>query len=280
MVQAPILLFAALLLAPAMQFRRQIFYFISLSALIAFLARYPWRGSAPLWIAILLVAIWSNLHGGFFIGTVVLGCYGASMLLADVLARRSPPRSLNIIAITAAAAASTLCTFLIPPAHDTWYTLVRSLLNPTTPSNILDWKPLLASLTPAPAGSIDQKYFAVALFFFAAAVISVILTPKADDAPMLAVAAVMLTAAFAAQRNIPIATIAIAPSFANHLGLLLRPRAVTTPASTRSIPRAGRLITEILIAIVAIAFTRFNGIVTPGIDASGVPADSVNFIQH
>ena len=39
---------------------------------------------------------------------------------------------------------------------------------------------------------------------------------------MVAVAAVLLATAFAAQRNIAIATIAIVPVFANHLGLLLR----------------------------------------------------------
>src|ERR1019366_2783558 len=56
--------------------------------------------------------------------------------------------------------------------------------------------------------------------------VSVILTPKGADAPLVAVAAVMLAAAFTAVCNIPIAAIAIVPVFANHLGLLLRPREV------------------------------------------------------
>src|SRR6202041_742448 len=119
-----------------------------------------------------------------------------------------------------------LCTFLIPPARENWYTLIYSIRNPTTQNNIVDWKPLIASLTTAPAGSLEQKYFALVLLFFAAAVISVILRPRALDAPMVAVAAVLLATAFAAQRNIAIATIAIIPVFANHLGLLLRPREV------------------------------------------------------
>ncbi len=62
-----------------------------------------------------------------------------------------------------------------------------------------------------------------------------ILKPKGKDAPLIAVAAVLLATAFAAQRNIAIATIAIVPVFANHLGLLLRAAsAATAPATLRA----------------------------------------------
>ncbi len=67
-VQATILVVAAVILMPSMQFRPQLFDFLALSAIVAMLCRHNWRGSAPLWIAIPIVAIWSNLHGGFFIG--------------------------------------------------------------------------------------------------------------------------------------------------------------------------------------------------------------------
>ncbi len=281
LVQAAILLVVALILLPAMQFRPQLFDFIALSAIIALLARHNWRGSAPLWIAIPIVAIWSNFHGGFFIGLVAMGVYGATSLLSGIVAGHGPRRGLGIVAITAAAAASTLCTFLIPPARDTWHTLISSILNPMTHSTIADWRPLIAALTTADSGSIAKKYFVLVFFFLAAAVVSVILTPKGADVPLVAVAAVMLAAAFAAVRNIPIAAIVIAPVLANHLGLLLRPREVTTaPASSaRAAPRAGRLVIEILIAVVAIGFARYSGVLSRGIDASGNPADAVNFMN-
>ena len=280
--QGAILLVVALILLPAMQFRPQLFDFLSLAAIIALLTRHNWRGSAPLWIAIPIVAIWSNLHGGFFIGLVAMGVYGATIILSEIFAGHGPRRGLGIIAITAAAAASTLCTFLIPPARDTWYALIHSILNPMTHYAIVDWKPLMAALMTAPSGSIEQKYFVLVLFFFAAAVVSVILTPKGADAPLVAVAAVMLAAAFTAVRNIPIAAIALAPVLANHLGLLLRPREVTTaPASSaREMPRAGRLVVEIFIAVVAIVFARTDGVLSPGIDASGNPVRAVEFMKN
>ncbi len=190
-------------------------------------------------------------------------------------------RGLWIIAIAAAAAASTLCTFLIPPARDTWLTLIHSIFNPMTHYAIEDWKPLLSALKEADSGSFAQKYFVLVLLYFAAAVVSVILTPRGGDAPMVAVAAFTLAMAFAAERNIPIAAIAIAPVFANHLGLLFKSReASTTPESnTREVSRTGRLTMEILIAVVAISFARLDGVLTPGINVHGFPVRAVNFMK-
>ncbi len=281
-VQAAILLVVAMILAPMVQFRPQLFDFIAVAAIIALLARHNWRGSAPLWIAIPIVAIWSNFHAGFFIGLVAIGAYGATTLLSDILAGHGPRRGLGIVAITAAAAASTFCTFLIPPARDTWYSLISELRNPMTRSQVADWRPLIAALTTADSGSIAKKYFVLVFFFFAAAAVSVVLKPKAADAPLVAVAAIMLAAAFAAVRNIPIAAIAIAPVFANHLGLLVRPRQVTAAApasSNRAMPRAGRLVIEILVAVAAIGLARYSGILSPGIDATDNPADAINFMK-
>jgi hypothetical protein len=280
-VQAAILLVVALVLFPVMSFRPQLFDFIALSAIVALLARHNWRGSAPLWIAIPIIAIWSNFHGGFFMGLVAMGLYGATTIISDIQAGHGPRRGLGIIAITAAAAASTLCTFLIPPARGNWHTLIAAILNPMTRREIADWRPLLAALAGSPSGSLVQKYFLMVLFFFAAAVVSVVLTPKGADAPLVAVAGVMLAAAFTAVRSIPMAAIAIAPVLANHLGLLIRPREVTTApaASARAAPRAARLAMEICIAIVAIGFARNDGILKRGIDASGYPADAVNFMN-
>ena len=278
-VQAAILLVVALILLPAMQFRPQIFDFISLSAIIALLSRHNWRGSAPLWIVIPIVAIWINLHGGFFVGLVAIGVYGATITVSDVLASRGPRRGLGVIAIAAAAAASTLITFLIPPARESWYTLIHSIVNPMTGTTIVDWRPLLASVTMAPAGSIERKYFVMVIVFFAVTAASVILTPRGADAPMVAVAAVLAATAFRAQRNIPLAAIAIAPVLANHLGLLLRPRKDADAVNARAAPRSVRLVVEVMIAVAAIGFARHSGVLTPGIDASGNPADAVDFMN-
>lgn len=279
-MQLSILLVVALIIAPVMQFRPQLFDFISLSAIVAILARRNRRGKARLWIMIPLIAIWSNLHGGFFVGIVALGVYGAAVMLEDAWSGRGFSRGFGILAITAAAAASTLCTFLIPPARDTWYTLIHSILNPRTSSTVGDWVPLIPSLINAPAGSVDQKYFVLVVLFFGAAFVSVVLTPKGGDRPLIAVATVTLAMAFRAVRNVPFAAIAIAPVFANHLSLLMRSREVRADdPCAREIPRAGRLVVEVLIVLVAIVFARANGVLSPGIDASDSPVRAVEFME-
>jgi hypothetical protein len=274
LVQISILLLIALILMPVMQFRPQLFDFLAMSAIIAMLGGDHRRGTAMLWLTIPLVAIWSNLHGGFFIGLVAMSVYGAATMIEDY---RS---GLRILAITAAAAASTLCTFLIPPARDTWYTLIHSLINPMTHHTIGDWVPLIPSLINAPPNSVDQKYFILVLLFFAAAVASVVLTPKAGDLPLMAVAAVMFAAAFTAVRNIPIAVIAIAPVFANHLGVLVhRPEVAGANSSDSRVPPRRRVAIEVIVAVAAILFARSNGVLSPGIDASDYPLRAVDFMK-
>ena len=281
LVQLSILLSVALILMPVMQFRPQLFDFLFLSATIALLARYQRRGMGMLWLAIPLTAIWSNLHGGFFIGLVAIGVYGVATMLDDLWAGRGFRRGLGILAIAAVATASTVITFLIPPARDTWVTLIHSMLNPMTHYTVADWRPLIPSLINAPADSVEQKYFVLVLLFFGAAFVSVVLTPRGGDLPMIAVGAVMLAGAFMAVRNVPMAVIAIAPVFANHLALLMRPRKVASAdaASARAMPRAGRLVVEALIAAMAIFFARSYGVLSPGIDASDYPVRAVDFMK-
>jgi hypothetical protein len=112
--------------------------------------------------------------------------------------------------------------------------------------------------------------------FFAAVFVSVVLTPRGGDFAMIAVGAVMVAAAFTAVRNVPMAVIATSPVFANHLGLLVRRREV---AEAREMPRAGRMVAEIMIGLVAILFARGYGVLSPGIDASDYPVAAVDFMK-
>jgi hypothetical protein len=198
-----------------------------------------------------------------------------------MLVGRAMRRGLGIVAIGAVAVASTFCTLLIPPARDTWYSLVSELQNPMTRNQIADWQPLLVALRAGSWGSVEQQYFGLVLMFFIAAAVTVVLTPRGDDAPLVAVAAVMIAAAFTALRNIPFAAIAVAPVISNHLGLHIRPRDVTSVSaeSARDAPLAGRLAIEVLIALVAIVIARNDGTLSGGIDASGYPVDAINFMQ-
>jgi len=237
------LLVAALLLMPVMQFRPQLFDFLFLSATIALLARYRRRASGMLWVAIPLIAIWSNLHGGFFYRPGCdRGLRPRDHARGSLVGTRFPARSWNSCDCGRGDGVDSH-HILIPPARDSWLTLIHSILNPMTHYTIGDWIPLIPSLMNAPWGSVEQKYFVLVLFFFAAASVCVALTPRGGDLAMVAVAAAMLGAAFMAVRNVPMAVIAtVRPAFANHLALLLQKREFTPAgaASARPMPRAGR----------------------------------------
>ncbi len=158
-VQAAILMLAAVILMPSMQFRPQLFRFPRAvgnrrNALPPQLARHGAAVARDSDRRDLEQSPRRILHW-----PAAMGVYGAATLLQDIYMGRGPRRGLVILAITAAAAASTLCTFLIPPARETWFTLIYSIRNPTTAGTITDWKPLIASMTTAPRGSLEQKVF-------------------------------------------------------------------------------------------------------------------------
>lgn len=274
-IQALVLLVSAITLVPAMQFRPQLFDFLLLAAIVMLLSRHNWRGSAPLWITIPIILLWANLHGGFFIGVIAIGVYGAVVGLMDLLEGRSLRRGFVIELVAAAALASTLLTFAIPPAQGTWHALLHAVTNPMTSSTITDWKPLIASLKEANVAAA-QIYFILVLVFFGTTALAVILKPRGSDTPLIAVAAVMVAAAFSAQRNIAIAAIALAPVLANHLSLVLR----RSDMPSRKVNIAAHLITEVLIAAAAIVFARSSGVLTPGIMEPGVPSDAVAFMNN
>ena len=41
------------------------------------LARESYGRRAPLWLAVPMLALWANLHGGFFVGLAAMGLYTA-----------------------------------------------------------------------------------------------------------------------------------------------------------------------------------------------------------
>src|SRR5258708_7020720 len=67
-IQFGVLTTAAVTLALQVQFRPQLFTFMLLSALLAILAKFNYRGRARLWLSIPILCLSSNLHGRFIIG--------------------------------------------------------------------------------------------------------------------------------------------------------------------------------------------------------------------
>jgi hypothetical protein len=209
---------AAVAITPHMQFRPQLFTFLLFAALLALLARHTYRRAAPLWLAVPMMALWANLHGGFIIGIISLTLYTGVALLQDVSARRPIRSSLRVIWLTLAA---TLATFLTPYLASTWTPVLHALRNPITHRVIDDWQPF--TLFVNHAGRFEYSYTFLRLFALAligALIVSVCLTPRDCDQPLIAIAAVMSIGSFVAIRNVPLAVIACVAPTTRHMGLL------------------------------------------------------------
>jgi hypothetical protein len=221
-VQLNTLAVAAIAMMPQMEFRPQLFTFALLAAMIALLARHNYRGSAPLWLVVPMMALWANLHGGFIMGIAVLALYVGTTAVNDVAAGAGLGRAFRLGALALGALIATMVT---PYGIETWSPVLHALHNPVTRIAVTDWQPLWFAMAQQwhaqPAGVI---YFLCAIGMMAAFVITFAFQPRGGDLPLVAVAAVMSVAAFIAVRNLPLAVIACALPVARHSHLLLRRR--------------------------------------------------------
>lgn len=213
---------AAIAMIPQNQFRPQIFTFLLLAATLALLVRDNYRGRAPLWLMIPIMTLWGNLHGGFIIGIAALATYAGVVAVQDLIAGRSLARALRLSLI---ALAGTLATLISPYGINAWLVVLNALKHSAVQPVIADWQPLFAAIALGwithPANTIFFICGAIVMIAFALVFIR---TPRADDLPLVAIAAILSVAAFAAVRNLPLAMIACAAPLARHTELFFARR--------------------------------------------------------
>jgi len=213
------------------QLRPQMFSLVLLGALLALLARDNYRRDARLWLVVPLMALWANLHGGFFIGIATLALYCAVASLGDLVTGAGWRRGAGLSLLTVAAAAATLIN---PYGLGMWETVAHALGNPYTRNVVRDWQPLWwamrAQWHSAPSGVL--LYLAV-IAMAAALAVALAAAPRADDLPLVAVAAMMALAALLSVRNMALAAMALSAPLARHLAVL---RARRTGAGAAAAP--------------------------------------------
>ncbi len=277
---APILTQIAILLAmcaaicPQIQFRPQMFTFAGFAAILALLSRFTYRGRAPLWLAVPLIALWSALHGGFIMGLAALGVFGATTAAWDLGAGRGLRRGAAVLLVTAAAA---LATLLMPYGFDTWRAVLHALANPYTRAIMDDWQSLPHDLVQRLHVNMYSLAFPLlSIGIFLALVASVAMVPDLADLPMLAVAALMAIAAVTSTRNVGIATMAAAVPLAYHLRLWMEAR--HGPAS--EIPERQSRGNQVLVGAIGVAMLIFTGLFSNRLVVwKPLPAGAVSFMR-
>jgi len=269
----------AIVLIQQMQFRPQLFDYVFLAALIAMLARESYGRRAPLWLAVPMLALWANLHGGFFVGLAALGVYCVARAAQGVARGAGPGCAMRPAAITAAAALATLCN---PWGSAEWTAVARSLGNPYTMGRISEFKPLLTMLAAMHRAGTNSITLVTMLLMLAALVVACLLAPRSDDAGLLAIAALMVAAAFAAARNTALAALALAVPLAYHADLAAAHAAARPAAASAAVahaPRSMPLAFQAAVVLAALALPPGAGLLSGTLRAGlQCPAGAVAFM--
>jgi len=280
-IQFAALLAAAFTLIPYMQFRPLLFSYAFTAAMVLLVTRDNFRGRAPLWIAIPGLALWSNLHGSFFIGLGLLGTYAVVRGFTDLVVGNGVSRLMRLGVITLASAGASVAT---PYGIDSWRAVMISIRNPMTRQIMADWRPLLVVLSEQlrqPHGGAIFLWFAIILLVAFAVIVAI--TPRGDDLALVAIAALTGIGALMAVRNVPLALVAVIPVLARHAGLLMRDGVGWKAASTLSDSPDRRSLSGISQAIVgalAIVVLVETGAFSSRIPAAKrYPASAIAFMQ-
>jgi hypothetical protein len=284
-IQLSTLTLAALAMVPQNQFRPQIFTFMLSSAMLALLARDNYRGRAPLWLIIPMMALWGNLHGGFIIGIATLAVYTGVRGLQDLIAGRGLGRALQLGLITVA---GTLATLISPYRIEAWLVVLNALRDYAAQPIIMDWQPLLHTIAFGwHINSADIIFLVCGLSMMVAFAIAFIRQPRGGDLPLAAIAAMLSVAAFTAVRNLPLAVIACAAPLSRHAGLIAarRRRLASAPATAGDPAAAAPMddrsgLNPWLAASVAIVLAIFGGLFSPRlVVGTDSPVGAVAFIR-
>lgn len=275
LVQGLTLLVAAIALVTHMQFRTFLADDILLAALIAMLARESYGRRASLWLVVPILALWANLHGGFFVGLIALGLYTAVGATQDLTQHRGMRRAVKLTALTSAA---TLATLINPYGVKDWIVIAGVLRNPFTLRHISEFRPLLMVMADFYREQRPLFTFGSAVAIMAALLVTFVLTPRADDLALFVIAALMTAGALYAVRNTALAVIACCIPLCRHADLLVDHMRTPRLSTARQL-RIWRVLHSAL-AVVAVVLAIHTGLLSkmlPAVEAK--PVGALAFMQ-
>jgi hypothetical protein len=147
--------------AVALGLRPQLFG-MALFALVLLLVTDRRAHPGRLWLVPVVVAVWANVHGSFFLGPLVVGL----AWLEDLHGREPGARRTLLIAVVSAAAAC-----LTPSGPGVWAYAVGLSVNPQVTQRITEWQP--TSLRDVPG----------MLFFGSALIVAVLIARRGRPTP-------------------------------------------------------------------------------------------------
>jgi hypothetical protein len=276
-IQAAVLLASSIALITHMQFRTFLADDVLLAALLWLLSRESYGRGARLWLIVPMLALWANLHGGFFVGLVVMGLYTTVRGVQDLAEGKGTRTAVRLAALTSAA---TLTTLANPYGLRDWIVIAGVLRNPFTLKHISEFRSLLTVIADFYREGRPLFTFAFAIAIMMGLLVTFVLTPRSDDFALFAIAALMTVASLYAVRNTSLAVIAACVPLCRHVALLTDRRA-SRPEATVPQPAMSWPAFQALVAAAAIAIAIRTGLLSSRMVAAETkPVGALAFMRE
>lgn len=213
--------------------RPHLFSFVFFAATLFILLEFKYfRQDSRLVLLPLILFLWANAHGGFFVGLILIFLFAGSEWLRNVFKSADaldPTRVRKLGAWSVAALAITL----VNPHHvHLWWYPVEAILLSGDTQTINEWQ------SPSFHVPITQGFLALVLVFFSVQAWS----RRRPDLTEVVVPLVFIAGAFVSVRNMPLAAMALAPFLARSLqampfpALAIRRGAAAVPGRGGALP--------------------------------------------
>lgn len=235
--------------------RPHLFTFLLFSVVLTILLEFKYQGrNEKLWRLPVVMALWANLHGGYFIGLVLMAAFAAAEWWgygwrgADALNKHKLTRLTRYVLL------ALLATLLNPEFIRYWWYPVEAILMSGDAQVINEWQ------SPSFHAPITQ-YFLVLVAGFAT---MLIYSRRRPDATEFAVPALFIAAALVSVRNLPLAAMAMVPFLGRFLSAwvaapqagplyqLLQKMTHTVPANKQGGEVEAPLLNVLLVAVVGL----------------------------
>lgn len=189
--------------------RPHLFTFLFFSLFLYLLLDFKYFSEARrLWMIPLVMVFWVNLHGGFFIGLVLVWLFIISEWVTHYLDRDAEPlKRRHLMQLTLVGILALLATLANPEFIRHWLYLFQTLGMESSQGIIEEWR----------SPDFHQPIFAYWLVVVAGFLAAMVYAPRRPDVTEFFVPLVFVAGAFLARRNIPLAALAIAPFVAVYL---------------------------------------------------------------
>lgn len=157
-----------------------------------------------------ILLLWANTHGGFFLGLVLIFLFAGSEWLKRGLQSEGALETARLAKLGLWSVAAMVITLATPEFFRAWWYFFWGTLISSDPKTINEWQ------SPSFHVPITQGFLALVLIFFAIQAWA----KRKPDLTEIVVPLVFIASAFVSVRNLSLAAIALAPFLAMNLGRL------------------------------------------------------------